>query len=596
MVYCPKDGSKLEETLTGPRTPFPEDVLSEEILGGHRDIRKIAFSVMGPVFRATRVADLDEVMIRVFPEEMLAIGSTAEQIEAEFHTRGFPYPDQERCVPLLDVVPDGRGGVQVVTEWIQGKSLEDVVFQVGALPVPLALAILRQIVLALAEIHSQGTFHGSLNPRNIFLLQDGRPNQYVRILDMALAEIVQCPRSNVLGESVGRWAWQGDPCFLSPEQKAGLPADSLSDVYSLSLTILFMLGGRHPLESEPSGSFDLSRDPSELLSRYEYVGLPPGLSAALTEGLRFDRSRRIKSVKVLRRKVITSIYRNRRRFQGVVTISTLFLALWIYAFFQFESRDEKVTSSRGKEDLSGVRNPYFEGEAPAWYGSMVENIRRQNYQQVPNRSSMVFISGGRFIVGNAKGGVISPITEKRVSSFYIDSTEVSCSQYARFLVMTGHRKPRHWKLSTPPEGTASDPVTGINYFDAKLYALWAGKDLPTEWEWEFAARGSEGRIWPWGNRFDRHRAVLLTDRMQSVGSREQVSGNIALYDMAGNVWEWTSSIFPMGESEGKATWFRVIRGGGFRSDAFESRAWYRDGLYQRAQKDDVGFRCVVREK
>ena len=88
--------------------------------------------------------------------------------------------------------------------------------------------------------------------------------------------------------------------------------------------------------------------------------------------------------------------------------------------------------------------------------------------------------------------------------------------------------------------------------------------------------------------------MLLIDRVQAVGSREQVSGHIALYDMAGNVWEWTSSSFPVGEGGGETVWFRVIRGGSFRSDSLESRAWYRDGLYQRALKDDVGFRCVVR--
>src|SRR5262249_24276545 len=82
-------------------------------------------------------------------------------------------------------------------------------------------------------------------------------------------------------------------------------------------------------------------------------------------------------------------------------------------------------------------------------------------------------------------------------AYYIDKFEVTNRRYARFLADTGHRKPRYWSLKLYNE--PDQPVVGVGWSDAEAYAKWAGKRLPTEEEWEKAARGTDGRIWPWGD-------------------------------------------------------------------------------------------------
>jgi len=210
-----------------------------------------------------------------------------------------------------------------------------------------------------------------------------------------------------------------------------------------------------------------------------------------------------------------------------------------------------------------------------------------------------YVPGGEFIMGDDRGDEYSrPAHKVSVKPFFIDLTEVTNEEYKRFADATGRRTPPPWKSRIFPEAEARFPVTGVTWEDAKAFADWAGKRLPTEEEWEFAARGTDGRIYPWGDKWD---AALANAGNSSRGLREVAQGGTSpfgLYDMSGNAWEWTSTDerpYPGGKSFYPSPHKRkIMRGGGWKTSPPEATAINRTvwGITGENDYSVSGFRCV----
>jgi len=152
--------------------------------------------------------------------------------------------------------------------------------------------------------------------------------------------------------------------------------------------------------------------------------------------------------------------------------------------------------------------------------------------------AMVRVPAGDFLYGDSK--------EKRtLPEFWIDKTPVTNAEYAQFVQATNHNPPRHWKGKTPPKEIAEHPVMYVSWHDAVAYAEWAGKQLPTEEEWEKAARGTDGRAYPWGDETPTRELCNFNQNEQGttpVGKYSpQGDSPYGCVDMAGNVWQWTAS-------------------------------------------------------
>jgi serine/threonine-protein kinase len=214
-------------------------------------------------------------------------------------------------------------------------------------------------------------------------------------------------------------------------------------------------------------------------------------------------------------------------------------------------------------------------------------------------SGMVLVPGGEFMMGSDEGDAFSrPAHFVSVKQFYIDATEVTNEAYFEFVKATDHAAPQSWIKGEFPAGKEKFPVTGVSWYDALEFAAWSGKRLPTEAEWEFAARGTEDRIYPWGDEWNIASANVGTPKGAIREAGSGTASPFGIYDMAGNVWEWTASdakSYPGGK---QIPWSRlklkVIRGGNFQSDSRTASSAFRGfyGAIGEKEYGSTGFRCV----
>lgn len=198
--------------------------------------------------------------------------------------------------------------------------------------------------------------------------------------------------------------------------------------------------------------------------------------------------------------------------------------------------------------------------------------------------SMVYVPAGRIDYEDKPDGA-----PDRLGPYLIDKTPVTCAMYQVFIDATGHAPPPTWRDGRHPEDTGEHPVTHVSYFDAEAYAKWAGKRLPTEFEWEKAARGEEPRAYPWGDVFEEARANTRASgwgRTTDVHRHPDGASPYGALDMCGNVWEWTRSWYRPRE---KAQ--RVLRGGSYFSFAEYAPISYRNHEPPQARRPTAGFRC-----
>ena len=236
---------------------------------------------------------------------------------------------------------------------------------------------------------------------------------------------------------------------------------------------------------------------------------------------------------------------------------------------------------------------------------------------------MALVPAGEFIMGtdrtdpensHLKIGTVKPLfrdqqPERKIhlDAFYIDKYEVTNREYQKFLQDTQYPElPGHWQDENFPDGQGDLPVTNVTWTEAFAYALWAGKRLPTEEQWEKAARGPDGQLFPWGDEYQKGWANVGVDGSKALakgGSFPKDVSPYQVFDLAGNVMEWTLSwyqAYPGNDYQFKkfGSEFKVLRGNGFQQGGHYFLAEYRFSFYRTEARleeyfENVGFRCVL---
>lgn len=267
---------------------------------------------------------------------------------------------------------------------------------------------------------------------------------------------------------------------------------------------------------------------------------------------------------------------------------------------------------------------------------------------LPASDGMTLIPAGEFLMGNPAGSDGLPDEQPQrlisLSPFWIDRYEVTNEAYARFVLATGHRAPENanpastlWENNRPISGIDTHPVVNVSWDDAVAYCSWAGKRLPTEAEWEKAARGTDGRLYPWGNDWDLTKAnsasywagrtidfqsgadwesfwmkgegaqIAKTKGLKGevltlpVGSFPEGISPYGLHDMAGNVAEWVQDWYnpnyykeaplsaPQGPPRGA---IKGMRGGSWLKPVISLRVSDRDWGLMDSRPSGTGIRCA----
>ncbi|MBI4252418.1 MAG: SUMF1/EgtB/PvdO family nonheme iron enzyme [Candidatus Tectomicrobia bacterium] len=214
-------------------------------------------------------------------------------------------------------------------------------------------------------------------------------------------------------------------------------------------------------------------------------------------------------------------------------------------------------------------------------------------------NNMARIPGGEFEMG-APGGRLRGAARTRVKSFLLDKFEVTNDQFAAFVRAAKAAEPPFWR--SPRFAGHALPVVGVTWDEARAFCRWAGKRLPTEAEWEYAARaGSQGRLYPWGDRFEERNAVygLVPNAggPKAVGRRPGGASLHGVEDLAGNVWEWVEDPFRrrLGDEAPVVrggTPYRTLRGGSWVNGRWEMAATNRTGDLPGRRLPAYGFRCA----
>ncbi len=240
-------------------------------------------------------------------------------------------------------------------------------------------------------------------------------------------------------------------------------------------------------------------------------------------------------------------------------------------------------------------------KTPAVPATPIRQLSEPSHAPPPEIEGMVYVPGGEFMMGededkNSVTGLSSPAHKVAVQPFFMDRTEVTNAAYSAFVKAAKYAAPTDWRGGVFPKGINNFPVVNVSWDDANAYAKWAGKRLPTEAEWEFAARSNDGRRYPWGMNWLENASNTKEnskDKAVDVGSYAVGASPFGVLDMAGNVWEWTlSDVTSYRDPNIIIGSGKVIRGGAFSLPNDRAKATYRGYNQPEAKTEVLGFRCV----
>jgi formylglycine-generating enzyme required for sulfatase activity len=549
------DGTEVASTHQGALLP-PMRLAPGTMLSVYRVEDVIGEGGMGVVYRARDTAADRTVALKCLHTNLAGDPVVRQRFLREARVlRVWSHPG---AVAIHDFVEHAHL-LAIVMELVAGESLaRHLARWRGRMPLAEIRTILGDVLEAMQDAHDHGVVHRDLKPDNILVKDDGgrlRP----KIVDFGIAKMLEGTTYTVSG------ALLGTCMYMAPEQvKTPSATDHRADVYSLGVTLYELVTGKPPFDGDGNHFAAMMahvtqrpRPPSKLRK-----DTPPELEKLILDALAKSPDDRPQSCAAFRERLFDAIA-DAPRSVASASVSQPPLA-------------ETITDTLGQE--------------------------------------LVLVPAGPFAMGPGRREIV-------LDAFYMDRTPVTNEQFARFVRATGYepddgggssgggakgRYLQHWRGDRPARGEDKHPVTYVSWTDARAYAAWAGKRLPTEAEWEKAARGTDGRKYPWGRAEPGPSHASFGNARRGpmpVGSFPDGASPFGLLDMAGNVWEWCEDVFdddfyasgpshnPRLTAPSKRS-LLVMRGGSWMYDASSLRTFARTGFEAHYRFAGGGFRCA----
>ena len=599
-----------------------------ETISHYRIVAKLGEGGMGVVYKAEDTRLRRSVALKFLRRDALDNTEYRERFVREAQAAAaLDHPN------VCTVFGIDRAGDQafLVMALVEGQSVSS---KIAERPLKLdeALDIAIQTAHGLQAAHEKGIVHRDIKPSNLIINQRGQ----LKIMDFGLAQLVDRTRLTQATSILGTVA------YMSPEQANRLTTDRRSDIWSLGVVIYEMVTGRVPFEGQHEQAVIysiLNAEPEPITALR--VGVPVELDRIVAKAMAKRSEQRYQHIdemrvdlSVLRDKLVAS--------KSPSAVATKGARAAIGRRDVIVPKDVAVRKEYGAADRQKSRLAYgllttfvavlILAALIVWWRSKPSSPALATTQPTQTLSETIhtstgdmrLIPAGQFIFG-AGNDIVLPFAKPqgfqspnpqqlvRLGAYYMDVTEVSNAAYKQFCDATRHPYPH------PPDNDANYfetkpdyPVVNVSFDEAQAFARWAGKRLPTEQEWEKAARGADGRIYAWGNTLPLRAVNVEGDRdgyatAAPVNAWRENASPYGLVNMSGNVWEWTASPYqpsheeieslaawsPVANQPGVA-WF-VVKGGSFvtPADDLDLTAFFRAGIAHLVKSPYQGFRCAM---
>ena len=614
VKFCPSCGAGVSGGWTGKLSAG--DVLCER----YTIVRPLARGGMGAVYVATdgRLGDAPVAIKEMTPHHRPGDTAAWDQAVDEFRREAALLAHLSH--PNLPHVRDQFATTHVeflVMELVPGHTLRAELAQ-RTQPVPLdeALNWFHQLSSVLDYLHQQlpQIIYRDLKPTNIMLRPDGR----IVLIDFGIARLYKPEKKN---DTV----IYGTPGYAPPEQYGLGQTDVRTDIYALAMVMHEVLTGFQPstrAEARPPKASGLREDVPQHISDALHQALDPDPDdrfATISEFVAaMDQSPLPEAQALLQQTAeeiahsensASTLLQSRKPvafLAGILAIVALVLAVVLW-WPQPVGEQQPTTTALGQPTVEAAATASStEQSTPEPTQSTSENPVIQQLPPIP--PGMVIVPDGEFILGsNNDEADEQPAGPAYLPTFFIDRTEVSNAAYAQCVAAGVCNEPVEPGSATRPEywnnPTYADyPVVWVSWEQAQTYCQWQNKRLPTEAEWEKAARGNEGLRWPWGNTWDASKAQIDLSSQDSVAINTLSAGAspYGVLHMSGNVSEWTSSLdqpYPYSPTDGRElsnqSGSRIVRGISNTDDPEATRASNRERRLPLLADATLGFRCAT---
>ncbi len=480
----------------------------------------------------------------------------------------------------------------IVMEYIDGATLTRCqrARPDGRLPLDVVGPVMVDVLDALACAHEAGLVHNDINPANIMITRRGQ----VKLLDFGLAGAAR---------GGGGAAMMGTPAYLSPERIAGEPAGPTSDLYSLAAVLFTMVDGQPPFGRDPSvavvGHTTQPLRVSPLLPRPVAAVVNRAMAKRpddrfpgardMAQALRAALAAAAAPVSVLRATHAPEPLPDPEAVEctDIVMVDE---GEEVSTLLAMPADDEQ--SELLPEELAGAgagalgAEDAVTEEAPADRDppspAPVEPVQDVVTEAIPG--DMARVGGHPVAVDGA------PVA---VGAFLLERLPVTNARYAAFVAATGELAPAWWAGRQPPADRQDHPVVGVSLAQARRYAAWAGRRLPTTLEWMAAARGPGGRPLPWGAACDRaacHCPRARARHTAPVHAHPAGQTPEGVGDLIGNVWEWTEHSPGLAPAD---PGYHLVMGGSFKHPCSLPERLPQTAVHEGGEYLYLGFRCAA---
>jgi serine/threonine-protein kinase len=533
---------------------------------GKYELEQFLGGGMSHVYRARDTVIGRTVALKILTEAGCEDEDAKERFLAEARMAGNISHDN--VLSIYDFGEDDQHHPYMVMEFLKGEDLRHAIKngRTGAVSDKLRIAV--QIARALAYIHTQKIIHRDIKPENVNV----GPTGVVKLMDFGIAKTqgLQMTRAGYV---------LGTPYYMAPEQVTGANVTEQVDVYAFGVLLFELMTGAKPIDGDT-----VERIFYSILN--EPLNLEPMLRAGVPQSV----------CDLVARCTLKSPAERPQGFDPVIAELERILA-------ELEA-PTTFFKAPGQETVAVVESA---PERPAWLlpvlalvvlglaAGLYFAMRPKKLPETITAKSgeMVLVPAGPFKYGENKEDATLP-------AYYIDKTEVTNQAYAAFCKETGYPLPADFPSDKP-----TYPVVNVTMVDAKAFAKWDKERLPTAREWEKAARGPDGRLFPWGNQADAsHASVGPHGTLHPAGDFAQFAGPYKTLQMVGNVWEWVDERTNPGAPTlehfqhlmkppptSKDAWYQ-IRGGAFTVPIDKIDIWDSGSVPEQWKDANIGFRCV----